>query len=183
MIDTVKYAPTHPMVGPPLPRAVSVAWPWNGPTGELAARMVNALASHTIGEGPDEITYGQMNNICHRLAHMPTNERQSPLRVADAIQQEIGAAKALKYVELALKNGLITAHDYDIMRASLILQIPKEEIGGRSAGSLARELIEGQKELHKRLREMPGSPSKSDLLRPVSNLDKQVQKFKRQIGM
>lgn len=179
MIDMVKFAPTSVAVGPPLPRATSLQWPWSQHPGELAAEMINALVGHTI----NDISYDQMNRIVHRLAGMRTDERKSPLRVADVVAQEIGPEKALKYVEIALKNGLITAHDYDIMRSALILSIPKENLPpGKSAGGLARELIEGQKALRRQFEQLE-KPGRSEVLKPMSELDRQVQKFKKQIGM
>lgn len=144
----------------------------------IGTSILKTLVEYTI----DDISYEQMSRIVHRLNRMPRSDRNIPKRVADVLYEELGAAKSLQYVEKAFANGLIKAQEYWELRASLLLPKPREELPPPLAGTLSRQLIEGQRRLQQDFNKL-NEAGKQALATPLQTLNKDIAKLRRVWGL
>lgn len=144
----------------------------------IAARMLKALVTRTI----NDISYETMGRIVRRLQRMSIGERGSEKRVAEALSEELGREKALEYVEKALAGGMITARQYEPLRAHLIFGLPREEIPIPWAGRGRKELLETQKRLQRDFTAL-GQGSREAFEAPMKALNKDVQRLRRAWGL
>jgi len=144
----------------------------------LSAKMLKALVGRTI----NDISYEEMNRIIRRIQRMPQRERDAPKRVADVLAEEIGEKKALTYVDKALAAGMITARDYEQMRAALIFPIPRAEVPAPTVARGAAELIETQRRVREDFKRLSGA-SQEALRKPLEALDKDVKRLRKAWGL
>ena len=134
--------------------------------GELSGRLMEALLTRTI----NDITYGQMGSIVRRVHRLSTGERGSAKVVADVLTEEIGAEKALSYVEKAHAAGLITGRQYEELRALLFLPQPRERVM-LGTQRLQRELSALEK------------GARALLEKPVQDLNRDAERLRRAWGI
>jgi len=143
----------------------------------LSAQMIKTLETRTI----DDITYVEMNRIIRRIQQMPQRERDAPKRVADVLAEEIGEKKALTYVDKALAAGMISARDYEQMRAALIFPLPRAEIPPPTVAREAGELLETQRRIRQDFRRLSGVGQEA-FRKPFEALDKDVKRLRKAWG-
>jgi len=144
----------------------------------LSAQMIKTLETKTI----NDITYEEMNRIIHRIQGMPQRERDAPKRVADVLAEEIGIKKALQYVDKALAAGMITARDYEQMRAALILPLPRAEIPAPTVAREAAGLLETHVRMRQDFRRLSGA-GREALRKPMEALDQDVKRIRKAWGL
>ncbi len=143
----------------------------------LAKRMLNTLVMKTI----NDITSTQMSRIIDRVRRMSSGEREAPAKVAWALANEIGAEKALDYVEKALANGLISTTQYNEMRSTLLLHIPRERLPAPWAALQREQLLKQEKEMRRMVSTL--TEAGQEVLRaPVRALEKDIQRLRRSWG-
>ncbi|KKL46597.1 hypothetical protein LCGC14_2343940, partial [marine sediment metagenome] len=94
----------------------------------------------------------------------------------------LGAQKALEYLDKSLAAGLINKRDFEAMRASLILPLPREEIPRPVVARMSAELLETQTRLRgevRRLRQTGSTAFKT----PFKALDDDVKRLRRAWGV
>jgi len=140
----------------------------------VAEQMIKTLETKTI----DDISYVEMNRIISRIKQMPRRERDAPKRVADVLAEEIGAKKALTYVDKALAAGMITARDYEQMRAALIFPLPRVEIPAPTIAREAAALLETQIRIREDFRRL-SLAGQEGFRKPFEALDKDVKRLRK----
>ncbi len=148
------------------------------PEDTIGTQMLKGLITGSI----NDISYAQMNRIVRALQRMSRGERDAPKLVANVLTEELGAAKALEYLDKSLAAGLINKRDYEAMRAALILPLPREEIPRPVVAKAAAELLETQTRLRgelRRLRETGSTAFKT----PFKALDDDVKRLRRAWGV
>jgi hypothetical protein len=148
------------------------------PEETVGALIIKALVSHTL----DDISMDQMNRIVNRLSQMSRPDRDAPVRVALVIADEIGEEKALRYIEQALANGLITKADYEQMRATIVLRMPRTEVPAPWAAAGIKDLLEGQKGIQSDLARLRKTGEKS-LVKALEKLNEDIERIKRAWGI
>ena len=148
------------------------------PDDSLATRVLKTLVNRTI----NDITYDQMNRIVRRLSRMPERERGIPRRVADVLSDELGAQKALVYIDKALAAGQIKVREYDEMRAALLLPLPRREIPAPVIRKMAAEVVQGQERLREDFRKLTGM-GQDAFRKPFKKVDEDVQRIKKAWGL
>ena len=144
----------------------------------LSAKMLKALVGRTI----NDISYEEMNRIIRRIQRMPQRERDAPKRVADLLAEEIGEKKALTYVDKALAAGMITARDYEQMRAALIFPLPRAEIPAPTIAREAAALLETQIRIREDFRRL-SLAGREGFRKPFEALDKDVKRLRKAWGL
>jgi len=148
------------------------------PDDSLGTRVLKTLVAKTI----NDITYEQMSRIVRRLSRMPKRDRGVPIRVADVLADEIGAQKALVYIDKALAAGNIKAREYDEMRAALLLPMPRREVPAPTIRKMAAELVQGQERLRDDFRKLTGM-GQEVFRKPFKNVDEDVKRLKKSWGI
>jgi len=134
--------------------------------------------SHTI----DDISYEQMSRIVRRLNRMSREDRGASKRVAEVLLDELGANKALVYVEKAFANGAIQSREYYALRGFIVLPKPREVTVAPTAGIASQQLIEGEKKLQQQFGQLTEA-GKEALGTPFRMLDKDVKRLRRAWGL
>ena len=148
------------------------------PENTIGTQMLKGLITGSI----NDISYAQMNRIVRALQRMSRGERDAPKLVAAVLTEELGAAKALEYLDKSLAAGLINKRDFEAMRASLILPLPREEIPRPVVARMSAELLETQTRLRgevRRLRQTGSTAFKT----PFKALDDDVKRLRRAWGV
>ena len=166
------------LVSPPGYAQVKLVGAQEPPDDTLASWMIKSLVSGTI----NDITYEQMSRIERRLGRMTKIERGVPKRVADVLADELGAQKALQYLDNALAAGQVKAKEYDEMRAALLLPMPRAEIPAPTVRRMAAQLVGGQQKLRGDFRKLTGA-GQAALRKPFEAVDEDVKRMKRALGM
>jgi len=148
------------------------------PDDSVATRVLKTLVTRTI----NDITYDQMNRIVRRLSRMPERERGIPRRVADVLADELGAQKAIVYIDKALAAGQIKAREYDEMRAALLLPMPRKEIPDPAIRRMAAELVQGHERLRGDFRKLTGL-GQDAFRKPFDKVDEDVKRIKKAWGL
>lgn len=144
----------------------------------ISGRVVTTLLTRTI----NDITRDQMNRIVRRLARMPTAERGIPKRVAEVIADELGTQKALEYIDKALGAGQISVREYDEMRATLLLLLPRKEIPPPTVRAMTQEIVETQRRIREDFKKLTGQGQQA-FRRPFTAVDEDVKRIKRSLGL
>ena len=144
----------------------------------VGTQLLKTLVSHTI----DDISYGQMSRIAARLNNMSRQDRGAPKRVAGVLFEELGAEKAIQYVEKAFANGLIQANEYYALRGHLTFPMSREQIPIPWAGVGSQQLIAGQKKLQQDLGKVRDLGVKA-LEKPMEDLNKDITRLRRSWGI
>ena len=144
----------------------------------VAEQMIKTLETKTV----NDISYVEMNRIISRIKQMPERERDAPKRVADVLAEEIGAKKALIYVDKALAAGMITARDYEQMRAALIFPLPRAEIPAPTIAREAAALLETQIRIREDFRRL-SLAGREGFRKPFEALDKDVKRLRKAWGL
>ena len=113
---------------------------------------------------------------------MRPSDRDAPRRVADVLTKELGARKALQYLDKALAGGLISKRDFEAMRAALILPLPREEIPRPVVAQAAAELLETQTRIRQDMRRLAGAGRKT-VEKPFQDLDADVKRIRKAWGL
>ncbi len=145
---------------------------------ELASRFVQALTSGSI----NDISYAQMNRIIKRLGNMPPADRHVGVKVGKVLVDELGIAKANQYVEKALAQGLVSAKEYEELKAAVTLYTTRETLPPSWAGRGRRELLQAQKRLRVEAQQL-GSTGKEVIKAPLQALDKDVERLRKAWGL
>ncbi len=148
------------------------------PEDTVGARILKILVTRTI----NDITMEQMNRIVRRLSRMPRRERGVPKRVADILADEVGAQKAITYIDKALAAGQIKAREYDEMRAALLLPMPRQEIPIPVIRRMAADLLKGQSTVREDFRNLT-SAGQEALSKPFRAVDEDVKRIKKAWGL
>lgn len=148
------------------------------PDQTLGTQMLKGLVTGSI----NDITYEQMNRIVRALSGMRRSDRDAPKRVADVLTTELGAQKALQYLDKALAGGLITRRDFEAMRAALVLPLPREEIPRPTVARAAAELLETQTRIREDMRRLAGTGRKV-VEKPFQDLDADVKRLRKAWGL
>lgn len=144
----------------------------------VGVRILKTLIGKTI----NDITADQMNRIIRRLSRMTTSERGIPKRVAEVIADELGTQKAIQYFDKALAAGQITVREYDEMRATLLLLVPRTEVPTPAVRRMAAELVEGQRKVREDFNRLTGA-SREAFRKPFEAVDKDVKRLRKSWGL
>ncbi len=148
------------------------------PEQTLGVQFIKALTEHTI----NDITLDQMNRIVRRLNRMSQSDRDAPKRVAEVLYDELGADKALQYIERAFANGTIPATKYYALRGFIVFPKPREVTVRPAAGIGSQQLIAGQKRIQQdlaKVRELGIEAVET----PMRNLNKDIARLRRSWGI
>ena len=144
----------------------------------IGAQMLKGLITRSI----NDISYAQMNRIVRALQRMSRGERDAPRRVADVLSRELGPQKALEYIDKALAGGLIKRQDYEVMRAALLLPLPRQEIPAPTVARAAADLLETQTRLREEMGRLRRAGSQA-LEKPFRDLDEDVKRIRKAWGL
>jgi len=151
---------------------------WERGSDPLGERVTSTLLTKTI----NDISADQMNRIVRRLSRMPQAQRGIPKRVADVITEELGAQKAIQYIDKALAAGQITAREYDEMRAAIILEAPRREIPPPLVRQMSREILQTQEKLREDFRKLTGQGQEA-FRKPFQAVDQDVKRIRKAWGL
>lgn len=143
---------------------------------DIGSRFIQALTSGSI----NDITYEQMNRIIRRLKTMTTGTRTG-VKVGRVIVEELGVQKANEYIEKALAQGLLSNKEYEEMKATVLFQVPREQLPSSWAGRGRQELLAGQKKIQKDVAQLTEQGRKA-IEAPLRAFNKDVERLKKAWG-
>ena len=144
----------------------------------VGVRILKTLVTRTI----NDVTMDQMNRIVRRLNRMPRTDRGIPRRVAEVLADELGSQKAVQYLDKALAAGQIKAREYDEMRATILLLVPRTEVPTPAVRRMAAELLEGQRRVREDFSRLTG-PSREAFRKPFEAVDEDVKRLRKAWGL
>jgi len=151
---------------------------WERGSDPVGERVVTSLLTRTI----NDITRDQMNRIIRRLSRMPPAERGIPKRVAEVICEELGAQKAIQYIDKALAAGQITVREYDEMRATVLFLAPSREIPPPLVRQMTNEILETQRRIREDFKKLTGEGQQA-FRRPFKAVDEDLKRIRKSWGL
>lgn len=148
------------------------------PDDSVGTRVLRTLVTKTI----NDISYEEMNRIVRRLSRMSSNERNTPVAVADVIAEELGDKKALQYIDKALAAGQIKAKEYDAMRAAILLHMPRTEVTPPFVRQMVTEIEENQRQLREGFKRLTGA-GKEAFRKPFEAVDQDAKRLRKSLGL